>query len=397
MDLLEEIVEATTKQLQRKQKTITRLFPTFPDRVQAVAGNGGIRLQDIEDELWKFRVSSGTKKDVWYDIYVRFKDIIPTLAKIIRDRRLWVGDKSRIDRRKLARKFLTIVNVELKCSCPAFQYWGPAYILSLGKYAAKYTNREIRPPRIRNPRQYGAYCKHLANFMKVYPFYADTMMQWLSDFYEDEIRTFEKETKKEYGWIKKVVKALGRKKKETEEDQEGEEEVKEVVAVRGGLQKKLIDYYKDSGETLRKTTWPTGVERDHFKFWLLTNGRIIPVDYSHYDTIKKVGIKWNEDLRKEGAVDGYLSPDFNEMGIRSGEKGFTSKQISKLKQLAAQYRIDSIYVDYYTKTEKENFYVSFDSLDRLEYLLKYGKEESREGHFHEMVEISFGDLLSELL
>ena len=223
MDLLDEITEATTKQLQRKQKSITRLFPTFPDRVQAVASNGGIRLQDVEDELWKFRVSSGTEKGVWYDIYLKFLDIIPTLVKIVKDRRLWIKDKSRIDRRKLARKFLNVVNVQLKCSCPAFQYWGPAYILSLGKYNAKFTNREIRPPRIRNPKQYGSFCKHIANLMKVLPFYTDTMMGWLEDFYSDDIKEFEKETRKEFGWAKKAGKELGKKKEETEEEEKEEE------------------------------------------------------------------------------------------------------------------------------------------------------------------------------
>jgi len=226
MDIFKHIQEATTSQLKRKQKSITRLFPTFPDRVKAIADNGGIRLESVEDELWKFKIHSGTKKDVWYDAYLLFKDIIPTLVKVIKDRRLWVGDKSRIDRKKLARKFMDVVDIQIKCSCPAFQYWGPAYILSLGKYDAKYTDREIRPPRIRNPKQYGAFCKHLQNLMKVLPFYTDTAMKWLSDFYEKDIKAFEKETQEEYGWIKKVAKKLGKKKEE--EQEKTEESIQEV-------------------------------------------------------------------------------------------------------------------------------------------------------------------------
>jgi len=224
MDLFDQIHEATTKQLQRKQKSITRLFPTFPDRVQAVASNGGVRLQGVEDELWKFRISSGTTKGVWYDIYLKFLDIIPTLVKIVKDRRLWIRDKSRIDRRKLARKFLNIVNVQLKCSCPADLYYGGYYIRSLGKYNAQFGNREIRPPRIKNPKQYGAHCKHIANLMKVLPFYTDTMMKWLEDFYGDDISRIEKSTQDEFSWAKKAGKVLRRKKEKTRKEDEEKEE-----------------------------------------------------------------------------------------------------------------------------------------------------------------------------
>jgi len=227
--MFNELFEATTSQLKRKQKSITRLFPTFPDRVKGVANNGGIKLESTEDELWKFKIHSGTT-NAWYDAYIKYKNIIPTLVKIIKDRRLWISDKSRIDRKKLARKFMDVVDVELKCSCPAFQYWGSAYILSLGKYDAKYTDDEKRPPKIRNPKQYGAYCKHLANLMRVLPFYTDTMMKWLEDFYGEEINSFEAETRKELGFVKAAAKELGKKKEEVEkgeeeESPEGEEKV----------------------------------------------------------------------------------------------------------------------------------------------------------------------------
>ena len=232
MDIFEHIQEATTKQLQRKQKSVTRLFPSFPDRVKAVADNGGIRLRDTEQELWHFQIHSGTKKDVWYDAYLKFKNVVSTLQKIVRDRRLWIKDKSRVDRQKLARKFMDTVDVQIKCSCPAFQYWGPAYILSLGKYDAKHTDRELRAPRIRNPKQLGAYCKHLANLMRVLPFYTDTVLQWMEDFYEEDIKKAEEEARKELGYFKKAAAKLGGKKKEVEkeisvrEKPEGEEEVK---------------------------------------------------------------------------------------------------------------------------------------------------------------------------
>jgi len=226
MDIFDSVQEATTKQLQRKQKSVTRLFPQFPDRVKAVADNGGLRLKEVEPEMWHFKIHSGTKKDVWYDAYLKFKNVAPTIQRIVMDRRLWIGDKSRVDRKKLARKFMDTVDVQILCSCPAFQYWGPAYILSLGKYDAKHTDRELRPPRIRNPKQYGAFCKHLQNLMKVLPFYTDTVMEWIVDFYEDVVHKAEEEARRKYGWVKTAAKKLGKKKKEVEEEP-GEEGTRE--------------------------------------------------------------------------------------------------------------------------------------------------------------------------
>jgi len=220
MDIFDLTFEATTKQLQRKQKSITRLFPTFPDRVKGIAANGGIRLKEVEPELWHFKIASGTNKGTWYDVYLKFKNIVPTIQRIVMDRRNWVGDRSRVNRKKLARKFMSVVDVEVKCSCPAFQYWGPAYILSLGKYNAKYTDDEKRPPRIRNPKQYGAFCKHIENMMKVLPFYTDTVMKWIEDFYEEAVEDTEQKAKEEYGWAKAAAKKLVKKKKEKEKNPE---------------------------------------------------------------------------------------------------------------------------------------------------------------------------------
>jgi len=108
MDIFEYIInerieEVTAKQLMRKQRSITRLFPSFPDRVKAVADKGGIRLEGVDKDQWHFRIHSGTEDSVWYDAYIKFADLQSTLIKTIKDRRLWVKDKSRIDKRKMAR------------------------------------------------------------------------------------------------------------------------------------------------------------------------------------------------------------------------------------------------------------------------------------------------------
>jgi len=210
------IMEATLKQLQRKQKSINKLFPTFPDRVKKVADKGGLHLRDTNEDTWFFKVHSGTEAGKEYDAVVHFKELNWTLEKLVKDKRLWVKDKSRVDMRKLADKFFTLADVEILCSCPAFQYFGPAYILSKDKYDAKYSDRETRPPKKRNPKQYGAYCKHYANVMRVLPFYKTTLAKWLKDFHVDEISKFEEEAKEEFGWITKAAVALKKRKEEEE-------------------------------------------------------------------------------------------------------------------------------------------------------------------------------------
>lgn len=206
--LIGKVDEATLNNLQRKQRTISWLFPPFSDRVKKVGDMGGIRLKSVDDDNWNFKVHSGTKKDVWYDVVIHFKDTKETLDKLVRDRGMWVKDRSRIDLRRLAEKFINEVNVQTFCSCPADLYWGGHYIRGLPRYDAKYTKPEHRPPRKNNPKQYGAYCKHTSALMKTLPFYTQTVAKWLRDFYSDDIQEIEKKAKEEFGWAGRAAVAL---------------------------------------------------------------------------------------------------------------------------------------------------------------------------------------------
>lgn len=210
--LIENIVqELTHAGIVRKQKTITNLFPTFHDRVKKIAGMGGLRLVSMKPELWTFKVHSGTQDDVWYDNYVKFVDIEDVIKKNVKDRRLWNKNKTHVLLPKLANKVLFKCQVQVKCSCPAFQYWGPAHILSRPKRNAKYTDPENRPPRIRNPRQYGAVCKHAQNILNVLPWYTSTMAKYLKEYYGDDIIQYEQEIEAEHAKYKKVGKELSKK------------------------------------------------------------------------------------------------------------------------------------------------------------------------------------------
>ena len=203
--LLAKLLEARLMDIQRKQRTISWLYPPFSDRVEKVGDMGGVRLKDIDDDTFTFKVHSGTVHDKWYDCVIHFVGIRKTLEKYVRDRRMWVKDKSRIDLRRLAEKFISQVNVQTFCSCPNDLYGGFHYIRGLPRYDAKYTNPEHRPPKKRNPKQYGAYCKHTAAIMKALPFYTQTVAKWLNNFYAKDIKEIEAAAIKEFGWAHRAA------------------------------------------------------------------------------------------------------------------------------------------------------------------------------------------------
>ncbi|MHA1286343.1 MAG: hypothetical protein ACTSPB_02950, partial [Candidatus Thorarchaeota archaeon] len=167
-NILAKMLEATTAALRRKHRSIKRKFPDFDAKTKGVEDLGGLRMVDQNAERWTFKIHSGTDKELWYDANLTFKNPTSTLEGLVKDRRLWVSDKSRVDFRKLAKKFMDKVDVQLFCSCPADLYYGGQYIRSLSKYDANSGPRpETRPPVKRNPKQYGAMCKHLDRLMKV--------------------------------------------------------------------------------------------------------------------------------------------------------------------------------------------------------------------------------------
>jgi len=224
-DIVDRIInEISYRGTVRKQRSINRLFPDFDDKVQGVRSRGGLRLQGQDENTWYFKIHSGTKDNVWYDGVLEWLDTLDVLQEQVFNRRLWVKDKTRVDRRRLAKEVLYTANIRWFCSCPAFQYWGPSYILSLSRYDGKYGDRETRPPRIRNPRQYGAVCKHLQNLINVLPFYESDVARWLTDYYDDVIQELELAARENYGWIQAGAEELGRRQEEQEVEQETERE-----------------------------------------------------------------------------------------------------------------------------------------------------------------------------
>jgi len=66
------------------------------------------------------------------------------------------------------------------CQCPAFLYWGYAYITTqLGIVHPEF--KEPRTPKVRNPQMRGIICKHLSLALQVLPFNASSITSDLKD------------------------------------------------------------------------------------------------------------------------------------------------------------------------------------------------------------------------
>lgn len=227
-DIYKRINELTHAGILRKQQSVGNLFPSFKDRVKKIADMGGLRLRQMDADTWLFKVHSGTDASKWYDDTFKFKDLPAQLAKHTKDARLWTKSGEHVDLRKLSKTILTKADVQVHCTCPAFKYFGPDYILNLSQYDANAGRGDTRPPRIRNPKQYGAVCKHLQNVLNVLPWYITTMASWLKDFYVDDIRELEDQLKREQTGFKKAAGELDKMRTDrdrpVEEPEEEEEE-----------------------------------------------------------------------------------------------------------------------------------------------------------------------------
>lgn len=258
------IEEVTLGNIDRKQQSITKLFPTFHDRVDAVGEKGGVKLDKIEPKVWRFKVHSGTKENKWYDVNFHIKDIKALIKKYVSQTKLWTQDKSHADLRKVARGIFFDADVQVECSCPAAQYWGPNYQLTQKK--AKYGKKEHRPPNIRNPKQYGILCKHLQALVNVLPFYITSIAKWLKNNYQDYISKVEeliKRTKKIKPAPKKVTKPAPKAEVEKPELKKAPKPEKDITTSSGAEPEPSVQAPKEEEikkEAEEKPTLHKGVE-----------------------------------------------------------------------------------------------------------------------------------------
>jgi hypothetical protein len=294
------IDELTQAGIVRKQQSITRLFPDFQTKVRGIASKGGLRLVNLTADTWHFKIHSGTQNNLWYDTHLHFKDMNVLLSNLVKDRRLWTKDKKHIDLKKLAKKVMFDADIQTDCSCPAQLYWGGDYILSLSRYDAKFGDRENRPPRIRNPRQFGAVCKHLQNLLNVFPWYVSTTAKWLNDYHKKQIDFLEKESNKEKAKFTKRGEDLGKKKEEAGK----KADTKESILNRKGI----------------------GGDQD---CWLLPSGSEIPVKDNHILDAARYLIKTGALSKKRSAIS-YADDDADLVSSEMGERSWI--RISFIKE-----------------------------------------------------------------
>lgn len=179
----------------RKQKSITRLHPPFYNRVDQVKLSGGIRLEDEEKGIWKFTIASASEKGKKYHATMYMSNLPELIATHVQNSGLWNKDKTKIDLNKLARKIMPEMDWKFDHpDCKAYQFWGGKYINTQRGNAKD--DEENRPPRVRNPKQYGSLCKHLQNLMDQLPFYTSTLASHMRRYFEAEIQEAENQARK---------------------------------------------------------------------------------------------------------------------------------------------------------------------------------------------------------
>ncbi len=310
--MMYSLFEATLSQLKRKQQSIVRLFPDFftnPIKVKGVIDKGGVRMSSMEGDTWQFSIHSGSEEGKWYDAHVRWKNIVPTIQNLVADRRNWNKAKTGIDLRKLSAKMFEKADVELDCTCLADTYYGKEYIRSQGKYRAQYGEPENRPPDKRNPKQYGAMCKHLQVLMRVLPFYKSTMANWLKKEYGDVIKEAEEQARTKAGTFQTAAQQLKRRR------------TKESLEEALSPSEKLQDLAEE--EDLLRDDMP-------LVFFLLPSGKYVNVPGDHEVTASEAGTSIDQ-LLSDGTIRGFDDEDYLNLEIFHANQP-TSQQWTTLRR-----------------------------------------------------------------
>ena len=200
---LSELVEATLHDLAQKQNTeVTKLWPEFWSRVEAVRAAGGIRLITMDQRGWKFICRSVTQyekngKPMWYEVRLNFDGVKEVISHYAKDFSLWKKDKSAMNAKKLADAVLQNIDIKVGCACPADLYFGQKFIRSQMPISANVPPPEDRSPDVRNPQQLASYCKHIQVVLSLLPLYSGTFSKWLKQFYANELGSLERDARKE--------------------------------------------------------------------------------------------------------------------------------------------------------------------------------------------------------
>jgi hypothetical protein len=262
--LIESIIqELNYNGLMRKQASINRLFPTFPQRVRKVASRGGVTLVEKLPHTWHFVVASVTTADklgipgLQFDVYIRFVNLDEVIKKYAPDKRFWNKEGTAVNYNFLSTELMHRVDIETDCSCPADLYWGAEYIKT--QRHAQYDHGEFRPPDIRNPHQYGALCKHGELVFEALPMYVGTFAGFLKEFWSEEIENAFDTAGEEYTDVQRAAAEEVSRKEEEQMKKKGKGATGAGPRPgEGGRTTKLTPSEEQDEESFRKGETPEG-------------------------------------------------------------------------------------------------------------------------------------------
>lgn len=122
------------------------------------------------------------------------------------------------------------------------------------------------------------------------------------------------------------------------------ERIQEATKLRLSSEDKMKSYYKDSlnGE-LVNSTYPSIEERNWKKFWLLTDGTIIPVTYSHGRSAMDAGVNYYTLMSKHAIAGSVIEKDkMLSLRIDPTEVSITPSQIQSIIKLYNRYHVPII-------------------------------------------------------
>src|SRR4030042_4267840 len=165
MSIFESIIqELTVKDLKKDFKGKTRPHAGIVDRSKPI----GSHLQEVTEKgimRWKSDAITTEGVSYWNQevVLVDFNDALK------------MTDLNFMERANLA----VFGDIKVKCSCPAYLYWGYDFITTqLDSNAGKGENRS---PNIRNPHLEGVVCKHLVKVLEALPFHINDVAKKMKE------------------------------------------------------------------------------------------------------------------------------------------------------------------------------------------------------------------------
>jgi len=146
--------------------------------------------------------------------------------------------------------------------------------------------------------------------------------------------------------------------------------VNEEVATLAGHEQKMINKYGQSMSMIRSNY---GGE-EYYKFWVLTDGTVIWVEYDHGWTARLAGTN-HGDLMDSGAVRGYANDDNGELAIQwNVMPNYT--QIEQITKIATKLNMKRMISNSWGEDEKSHFGL-IKSPEHIDYIIRYGNIEEK--------------------